>query len=73
DIDVGIENNETRVIEGEIQYTTTIISGPLVLPGDTKYKVFDITGREVHTTNPAPGIYFIQIESDIVQKVIKVK
>ena len=73
DVDVGIDDDHARIVEPESQYITTITSGPLMLPDDKKYKIFDITGREVHTATPAPGIYFIEIESDIVQKVIKVK
>jgi hypothetical protein len=36
-------------------------------------KVFDITGREIHILNPAPGIYFIEIDGVITQKIIKIK
>ncbi|UCG31316.1 MAG: hypothetical protein JSV53_05415 [candidate division WOR-3 bacterium] len=73
DFDVGVEDHQTRPLEQGLRYTSTITSGPLALPDDKEFKVFDIMGCEVRTTNPAPGIYFIQIESDIVQKVIKVK
>ncbi|MBN2619872.1 right-handed parallel beta-helix repeat-containing protein, partial [candidate division WOR-3 bacterium] len=51
----------------------TIFAGPLVLPQGKHYKVFDITGREIHTLNPAPGIYFIEENGAIVTKVVKVR
>lgn len=51
----------------------TIISGPLQMPKDKNYKIFDITGRQVHTHNPAPGVYFIQVNNEIVTKVVKIK
>ena len=51
----------------------TIMSGPLQMPKDKNYKIFDITGRQVHTHNPAPGVYFIQVNNEIVTKVVKIK
>jgi hypothetical protein len=53
--------------------TATIVAGPLQLPEDKTYKIFDITGRQVHTCNPAPGIYFIEIDGQIANKVIKIR
>jgi len=52
---------------------STIISGPLRLPAGLEYRVFDITGRSVAPERMQPGIYFLEIESEIVQKVIKIK
>jgi hypothetical protein len=40
---------------------------------DKSYKIFDITGRQIHTLNPAPGIYFIEVDGEIRQKVVKVR
>ena len=51
----------------------TIVAGPLLLPKNNKYRIFDITGREARTTNPAPGIYFVEIDGKIVNKIIKIK
>jgi hypothetical protein len=51
----------------------TIFSGPLMLPQHKTYKIFDITGRQIHTLDPAPGIYFIGVDGEIRQKVIKVR
>lgn len=52
---------------------TTIINGPLQLPRSGAYRIFDITGREIHTCNPAPGIYFLTVNGQVEQKVIKIK
>jgi len=52
---------------------STIIKGPLLLPADKKCKVFDITGREVEPLRLISGIYFIEIDGKIAQKVIKIK
>jgi parallel beta-helix repeat protein len=51
----------------------TIFRGPLRLPKDRKCRVFDITGRLVEPMNIAPGIYFLEVDSKIVQKVVKVR
>jgi hypothetical protein len=53
--------------------TQTIFSGPIRLPEGGNYSIFDITGREIQTLNPAPGIYFIGIDGEVRQKMIKVK
>lgn len=49
----------------------TILSGPLQLPKDKKCKIFNITGRQVDVHQLTPGIYFIEIEDEIIQKVVK--
>ena len=36
-------------------------------------KVFDITGRVVSPTKIQPGVYFIEVEGTITQKVVKIK
>lgn len=52
---------------------TTIFSGPLLLPEGKNCKVFDITGRVVMPDKIKPGIYFIEIDGKITQKVVKVR
>ncbi|UCG31058.1 MAG: hypothetical protein JSV53_04060 [candidate division WOR-3 bacterium] len=69
--DVGVSENET-VVKGN-DCRTTIIRGPLLLPEDRKCKVMDITGRVVDPNNITCGIYFVEIDSEIVHKVIKVR
>lgn len=51
----------------------TMISGPLRLPEDKNCRVFDITGRVVAPDRIRPGIYFIEVEGKITQKVIRIK
>ncbi|MGB3479293.1 MAG: hypothetical protein WBB67_09045 [bacterium] len=52
---------------------STVYVGPLRAPDNLSYKIFNITGRQIHTLNPAPGIYFLQIDGKIKQKIIKIK
>ena len=73
DVTVGIGGDDLQVTAKVTQLITTIIRGPLVLPGDKEYKVLDIAGREVKNTNPATGIYFLEIEGEITQKIIKIR
>jgi hypothetical protein len=53
--------------------TATVFRGPLLIPAVKKYVVFDITGRVVVPDKMRPGIYFIEIDNMIVQKVIKIQ
>lgn len=68
----GITENEYSTIEPR-DFGATILSGPLLLPANKTCKVFNITGRRVHTLNPAPGIYFIEVDGKISHKVIKIR
>ncbi len=54
-------------------FGVTIISGPLLLPEGRNCRVFDITGRTVLPEKIKPGIYFVEIDNRIMQKVVKVK
>lgn len=51
----------------------TILSGPLLLPKNKNCRVFDITGRVVTPQHIKPGIYFIEIDGKITEKVVKVR
>ena len=51
----------------------TVLTGPLQIPAGTKYKIFDITGRTVESANITRGIYFVQIEGHVVQKIVKIR
>ena len=73
DMLIGIDADESEVTAGATRLITSIIRGPLVFPGEEKYQVFDITGREVNANYLAPGIYFVEVDGEIVQKVIKVR
>lgn len=51
----------------------TILKGPLQLPKEKKCRVFDIMGRVVEPSKITRGIYFVEIDNRIVQKVVKIK
>ena len=70
--DVGIEENEPSIVISR-RISATIISGPLRLPEDKKCRIFDVTGRVVEPTTVTRGIYFVEIDNEIVQKVIKIR
>lgn len=54
-------------------FGASIINGPLLLPEGKTCKIFDITGRVVMPDKIKPGIYFIEIDGKITQKVVKVR
>lgn len=51
----------------------TIFRGPLRLPEGKNCRVFDIMGRVVEPSKITRGIYFVEIDNEIVQKVVKIK
>jgi len=68
----GIE--EQRIISVKSNYLgAAIFRGPLQLPEDKKCKVYDITGRVVEPGKIQPGIYFIEVDGVVTQKVVKVR
>ncbi|HEX7318886.1 MAG TPA: hypothetical protein VF399_00840 [bacterium] len=68
---LGVE--EEKNIAVKTRTNATIINGPLQLPKDKKCRVFDITGRIVMPDKIKPGIYFIEVDGQIMQKVIKIR
>jgi hypothetical protein len=56
------------------QYSTgpTIIRGSLLSLTDKTSRIYDITGKEIKSYNPSPGIYFLRIDDNNIQKVIKI-
>jgi len=68
----GIEDKESKYVNSG-NFGVTIISGPLLLPEGKQCRVFDITGRVVEPGKIRPGIYFVEIDGKMVQKVIKIK
>ncbi len=54
-------------------FSSTIFSGPLLLPKGKKCRIYDITGRVVMPDKIKPGIYFIEVDGKITQKVVKVR
>ena len=69
--EVGILEKYSVKIEGK--YTATILSGPLSLPRGGKCRVYDINGRVVEPDQVSRGIYFIELDDKIVQKVVKIR
>ena len=71
----GVPGIEEKVVKSAQtpHLVSTIIAGPLNLPPDRVCKIFDITGRVVAPAKMRPGIYFVEIDSKIVQKVVKVR
>ena len=65
------ENEITPIEKGDLK--TLIISGPLILPQDSKCRIFDLSGREIIVSELDPGIYFVEIDGELSWKVIKVK
>jgi len=71
---VGVEEQPiVKPIEQREGLTATIFRGPLQLPAGKKCKVFDITGRVVDPISITRGIYFIEIDEEILQKVVKIR
>lgn len=54
-------------------FTATIFRGSLQLREGKKCRVFDITGRVVEPNRIQPGIYFIEVDGVVTQKVVKIR
>jgi hypothetical protein len=74
-----IRDSLTGIEEGEMSgisrtcLAPTIFRGPLQLPEGKKCRVYDITGRVVEPHKITRGIYFIEVEGVLTQKVVKVR
>lgn len=68
----GVEESRTHHIKHS-PLPTTIYSGPLHLPKDRTCRVFDITGKVVAPDKIQTGIYFVEIDGTVSQKVIKIQ
>ncbi len=68
----GMREAEARLIECDDRIPT-ILSGPLNLPGDQPFQIYDIAGREVGDQELHPGVYFLKADGMIVKKIIKVR
>jgi hypothetical protein len=69
---IGVEEGN-RGVEKEDSDIATFIYGSLQLPKGKRVRIFDIAGRTVDADRLAPGVYFIEIEGKIKQKVIKLR
>ncbi len=70
--DVSVYENEQSIMINE-SFPSTILRGSLLLPEGKECKIFDISGRVVEPSIIKPGIYFIEIDHEIVQKIIKIR
>jgi hypothetical protein len=71
---VGVE--EEPVIERVHKYVNlgaTIVSGLLRLPEGRKYRVFDVMGRIVPSDKIQLGVYFLEIDGKVIQKIVKIR
>jgi hypothetical protein len=70
----GVEEQPiAKPVETHENLTATIFRGPLQLPESKKCKVYDISGRVVEPSKIQPGIYFIEVDGVVTQKVVKVR
>ncbi len=68
---VAIGEND-RVSRTTAALLTTIISGPLHLPAGSEYRLYDIAGRHIQQDKLMLGVYFLEIDGVILNKIIKV-
>jgi hypothetical protein len=68
----GIHETSLQTGHGSFMIPT-IVTEQLILPVGKKCNIYDITGRPVHRLEPAPGVYFISVDGQIVTKVVKVR
>jgi hypothetical protein len=67
-----ISENST-MDKNHVQKYSTIFNGPLLLPEGKTWKVFDISGRQVIPDMMRTGIYFIEVDGEVKQKIIKIR
>jgi hypothetical protein len=70
----GIEGQPiVKSVKRHRNLTATIFRGSLQLPEGRQCKVYDITGRVMEPSKIKPGIYFIEVDGVVTQKVVKVR
>jgi len=69
---VGIEEHGASEITNK-NLRATIIRGPLQLPVGKSARIYDIVGRSISPQQIKPGIYFIEVDGVIVDKVVKIR
>ncbi len=73
-VSVGIAENPKQSDQVKVLFKgATVQIGSLQLPEGKDLKIFDITGRIVTSDKMKPGIYFIEVDGKITQKVIKIR
>lgn len=72
--DVGVEEQPmVSLVEKRETITATICRGPLQLSADKECKILDITGRVVEPGKIQPGIYFVESDGIVTEKVVVVR
>ena len=71
--EMGIAEKPVSKPVNQYDLGATIVNGPLHLPEGRECRVFDIIGRVVLPQQMKPGVYFIEVDGEIVNKVIKIK
>jgi hypothetical protein len=69
---IGVEEGDRSMISEGLLFPT-IITGHIELPNDINCKLYDISGREINNTNIKSGVYFLEIDGEATQKIIKVR
>ncbi|MGB3342030.1 MAG: hypothetical protein WBB37_11175 [bacterium] len=70
DIAIGVEEELTQQLSRNYP---SIISGPLVIDGLQNVIIYDVAGRRISPDNLKPGVYFLVIDHQRVEKVVKVR
>jgi hypothetical protein len=66
-------DEQVNIIKKNEYIGPTIISGPLHLPAGKKVRIFDVSGRIIKSNEMNKGIYFIEIEGNQIQKIVKIR
>ena len=69
---VGITEGDAPYITAN-EFSATIVRGPMNIPTGKNVKIYDIAGRNISSQQIAPGIYFIEIDGNIANKIIKIR
>lgn len=69
---IGIREDVPAAVVYDVRLPT-IVRGPLTFTIERPYRIFDCFGREIHVSDPAPGIYFVAAKDGTLHKVVKVE
>jgi hypothetical protein len=72
-VDIAIGVSERQQADISRNPLPTIVNKSLLEVWSKKCKIYDIEGRQIRNTNPAPGVYFIEADSILTYKVIMIK
>lgn len=72
DLALEVKEGKKSILKREKSFST-VFTGNLELPKNRKYRLYDISGRVVDNQAMQSGIYFIEIDGKITQKIIKIR